>query len=420
MSDYLLNAYTEKKRDEVGTNPYLSFGRALSGNLIPMDQRDPYASAITNIILNALGGLAGGYGKADVDATMGDFNQRIATALASPDGLTKASLADDVLKPYAGNLSAYDEALRQQQNEELRDFDQKINMKVAEALIALKAKNLDQDQTEQRLLGKGQSPQPMGELGYESPENEIKRIAREYQIETGATPTASLAAARNIYAPKLKSLDASYKTADTVRAKAEDLALTANKIKGAIQSGAYTGWLGGVNRFANRLIDPDEAAQQDVFSEILPIMVAEKRPPGAFTEREWNIIAESSPALHKSEAENMRGLKVLETAALKATMYADLLDTTKELGLTKNKADQIWSAYRKKFGVDPYEIKGHWSEVWQPGEPLPALFDQKTSGASGTWDENNETMTTDPTTTPRTKEEWKQQLLRQGVFIKRQ
>jgi len=210
-------------------------------------------------------------------------------------------------------------------------------------------------------------------------------------VNTGMPPTQAASAAKEQVAAEIKASGSTFTNEEKARQAAEQLRAVSDKVGAAIDSGVYTGTGGTLNNLGNRVLgslgssqSAQEAANADVFTNIIPQVIAAGRPPGVrLTEMEWSALVNAKPSLNKTPEENKRLNMLWRAAADQQARYADLLASAREAGGTQSDADRVWNEVSKvplftgnantgDITINPK--RPDWTDVWDPSKPFPSAF----------------------------------------------
>jgi hypothetical protein len=213
--------------------------------------------------------------------------------------------------------------------------------------------------------GQPQQPRPENELepvdrisqlAGDPLEVQVQSMARKLMTEGAASPAQAYQTAREILRGQLDVNKSSYKDEIQMREEARGLRDLAEKAKAGAQRAGYTGFGSGVAQLGAKALSnvgafKEEAKGYALLDEILPSLIAAKRPPGAFTEREWGFIKASGPSTDNSREQNQLLAGIIDRGASLAEQRVDYLAEMRDRGLDRNKAERLWDEYRNSFSL---------------------------------------------------------------------
>ncbi|CAB4136976.1 hypothetical protein UFOVP313_33 [uncultured Caudovirales phage] len=351
-------ALLQRALQSAQTNPYQR------NPFIGFSQTQPtatseYGRAAENIIK----GLVGGYGFSQANEEVGQNLRALTEArrtgdynaiLGNPDTQDAASvfMLDDADR--ARQLDLY----RQQKNV---DNEAAVSRAVAE----LQLTNPRRFQQLQK-MGVFGSPAGAPDMTPETaqvrqPTSPFKTLDDLYEekvnqrLDMGIPAGEASESAMRALKPTMDMINRQYKDEESTRQAAQKLMdLGQNAMIGTNTAG-YQGTGGkvaaGLAKFGSNFFSglEDNAQGYSMFDKILPELVAARRPPGAFTEQEWEIIRKSGPSASNTEGTNrLMSQNILQAGKL-MNDYADLLTTVREMGGDRTTADRLWAIHKSKY-----------------------------------------------------------------------
>lgn len=412
----IANALQARQKEFYNTNPYLMAAQAGSDRVTERAGNRGYAQ-VANALLSALQGGLAGYGARDAKENYQSYAAQIPQLLSQPGGV-QALAANPEYADIASALAANDYQGQQQLANQMANyaFQSKLQQEGA-----LQSKGLVMDgsgsvkpipgyaeaQTEllrsqrEGLYGRPQmaeraQPAPTteddlfgGRLG-ESPQAKYESTFQR-NVMMGMPPGEASEAARQQIAGRLKADSTGALAAAKAREDANKLLDIAQQGRAGMTKAGYTGPGASIARLGADLGSyfSDSLAQQSQgygqLDSILPTLVAYGRPPGAFTEREWGILAKSGPASSNTAATNAALVAKFEEAAKRQSEFADLVDTVQQRGGSYNDAMRLWNEYR--LNVPVFDDQGNinanrpgWQDYFQGAQSGAGQVPQQMQG----------------------------------------